>query len=149
VHSLSNSLLILKSLPVQAVLHTTVAAATAPNADLCFNATIKNVGAAGGWTSDVVVLGFIKSALPDSAPNAKLFDFRRIAKVAPGAAAAVRLCVDALAPTSSGGSALALVDVGGKSSVRPGTYTLTAGVKGGVGGAGAGGVIGTIVVAAA
>lgn len=119
-------------------LHTTVAAAeTKP---LCFSVTVKNEASAT-MESDVVVLGFIGSSLPDSPRNAKLCDFQREAAVKPGESRTVKLCVDSL------GRALALVDDAGNQRVVPGEYTVTAGVKGGVGGAGAGGVVGKVVVA--
>ena len=44
--------------------------------------------------------------------------------------------------------ALALVDAGGNQRVLPGEYTITVGVKGGVGGAGAGSVVGKLVITA-
>jgi hypothetical protein len=93
-------------------------------------------------TSDVVVLSFIGSDHPDAPRNPKLCDFAREGGVKPGEEREVRLCVDAL------GSALALVNDKGEQRVLPGEYTITAGVQGGVGGAGAGSVIGKVVVAA-
>ena len=93
-------------------------------------------------TSDVVVLGFIGSSLPDAPRNPKLCDFAREAAVAPGEKRSVKVCVGAL------GAAIALVDASGVQRVLPGSYTITAGVNGGVGGAGAGGIVGTVVVEA-
>ena len=57
----------------------------------------------------------------------------------PGETRAVRLCV--------GPDALPLVDDAGKARVLPGEYAVSAGVAGGVGGGGAGEVVGTIFVA--
>jgi len=122
-----------------ATLHTTVAAAE--SAPLCFHMSVTNTGAAA-VTADVVVLGFISSSLPDAPRNPKLCDFAREAAVAPGEKRGVKLCVGAL------GAALALVDDAGVQRVLPGSYTITAGVKGAVGGAGAGAVIGTLIVSA-
>jgi len=122
-----------------ATIHTTVAKAeTQP---LCVNVTVANAASAA-MASDVVVLGFIQSKLPDSPRNAKLCDFAREAAVKPGEKRSVKLCVESL------GKALALVDEDGEQRVVPGEYTLTVGVKGGVGGAGAGAAIGKVVVAA-
>jgi hypothetical protein len=123
------------------VVTTTVAAASAPGgaAALCFDVTVAS-SSASRMASDVVVLAFIGSSHPDATPNARLCDFAREAKVAPGEQRVVRLCVGSL------GSALALVDETGAERVVEGNYTITAGVAGGVGGAGAGGVVGTLVV---
>eukprot|EP00911_Craspedida_sp_UC1_P002910 UC1_evm2s2124 len=92
--------------------------------------------------SDVVVLGFVSSDLPDSPPNPKLCDFQREANVGVGETRTVKLCIDAL------GRALALVDAHGNQRVVPGEYTITVGVKaeGSVGGEGAGAVVGKVVV---
>ena len=144
-----------------ATLHTTVATALT-GAPLCFAVAVSNtVHAAGaatassttgttgtsgagaaptGVASDVVVLGFVQSSHPDAPRNGKLCDFAREAAVQPGETRAVNLCV--------GANALPLIDDAGKSRVLPGEYTVRAGVAGGVGGAGAGAVVGTIVVAA-
>ena len=120
-------------------LHTTVAAAESK--PLCFSVTVTNEASAT-MESDVVVLGFIGSSLPDSPRNAKLCDFQREAAVKPGESRTVKLCVDSL------GRALALVDQTGNQRVVPGEYTVTMGVEGSVGGAGAGKVVGKVVVAA-
>jgi hypothetical protein len=122
-----------------ATLHTTVA--TAERQPLCFSATVTNAVHAA-MASDVVLLAFIGSKLPDAPRNPKLCDFQREAAVRPGEARAVKLCVDSL------GAALALVDARGEQRVVPGEYTVTVGVRGGVGGAGAGSVIGKVIVAA-
>jgi hypothetical protein len=81
------------------------------------------------------------SELPDSPRNPKLCDFQREAAVQRGESRSVRLCVDSLGP------ALALVSEKGEQRVVPGEYTITVGVKGGVGGSGAGAVLGKVVVA--
>ncbi len=94
-----------------------------------------------GPPAAVVVLAFLKSDHPDATPNARLCDFVREARVTPGETRAVKLCVGGL-----GDGALATVDEAGKAQVVPGNYTVTVGVKGGVGGDGAGAVIGTLVV---
>jgi len=117
-----------------AVVHTTVAAAK--SASLCFSVHVKN--AAGGMPSDVVVLGFIKSDHADAPPNPKLCDFVREAAVRPAEQREVKLCV---------GAALPLVSEAGEERVLPGEYVITVGVKGGVGGVGAGSVVGKLNVA--
>ena len=112
-------------------LHTTVArAVTDP---LCLSLQIE--AAPVGMASDVVVLGFVRSDHADAPLNGKLCDFVRERALLPGERRQVEICVSA---------ALALVDDGGNERVLPGTYTVTAGVAGGVGGAGAGSVIGTV-----
>ena len=116
-----------------ATVHTTVAQAA--TASLCFSAQVKNTGS---MTSDVVLLGFVQSAHADAPRNPKLCDFVRQAAIAPGAQRKVELCV---------GAALALVDDAGNERVLPGEYIVTVGVKGGVGGVGAGSVVGTLLVA--
>ena len=130
-----------------ATLHTTVATALAK--PLCFGVNVSNTGgragagagaATTGVASDVVVLGFVKSSHPDAPRNGKLCDFARERAVQPGETRTVKLCV--------GPDALPLVDDAGKTRVLPGEYTVSAGVAGGVGGAGAGSQVGTIVVAA-
>ena len=120
-------------------LHTTVA--TAMDKPLCFVATVTNAASAA-MASDVVLLAFIGSKLPDSPRNPKLCDFQRVAAVQPGKSRSVKLCVNSPLP------ALALVDAKGNERVVPGEYTVTVGVQGGVGGSGAGSVIGTVIVAA-
>ena len=65
-----------------------------------------------------------------------------MAAVQPGQQRSVELCVDSL------GAALALVDAKGNQRVVPGEYAVTVGVRGGVGGSGAGSVIGKVVVSA-
>ena len=89
--------------------------------------------------SDVVVLGFIASAHADAPRNPKLCDFAREAAIKPAEAREVKLCVN---------NALALVDEAGNERVLPGEYTVTVGTRGGVGGAGAGSVIGRVFVSA-
>ena len=127
---------------VSSVLHTTVAKASAAKASsLCFKASVANV-AGSDFTSDVVLLAFIASTLPDAPRNPKLVDFQRVAAVAPGETRDVLLCVNAL-----GRGGLGLVDAEGNERVLPGTYTVTVGVSGGVGGSGAGSVVGTRIVA--
>jgi hypothetical protein len=121
-------------------LHTTVA--KAESQPLCFRVAVKNHATSHAMTSDVVVLAFIGSDHPDAPRNAKLCDFQREASVKPGESRTVELCVDSL------GRALALVDVAGRQRVVPGKFTVTVGVQGGVGGAGAGSAIGTVVVTA-
>ena len=123
-------------------LHATVA--EAESQPQCFS--VKVVNAAGrrmpsGMVSDVVVLAFIDSKLPDAPRNPKLCDFVREAAVKPGEQRDVKICADAI-------GALALVDAGGNQRVLPGEYTITVGVKGGVGGAGAGSVVGKLVITA-
>ena len=116
-----------------ATLHTTVAkAVTTP---LCFSVLVTNSGA---MASDVVVLGFVKSGHADAPRNPKLCDFVRESAIQPGAQREVQLCV---------GAALPLVDDAGNARVLAGEYSVTVGVEGGVGGAGAGSVVGTLVVA--
>lgn len=117
-------------------LHTTVA--TAGSKSLCFKIDVTNIHTT--ITSDVVVLGFVHSNHTDAPRNPKICDFARLAAVAPGTQRSVNLCVDAL------GAALALVNQNGEQRVLPGSYTMSAGVQGGVGGTGAGSVIGTIIV---
>jgi len=85
------------------------------------------------------MLGFIHSAHADAPRNGKLCDFARERAIRPGEARTVTLCA---------GAALPLVDDQGTERVLPGTYTLTVGVAGGIGGAGAGSTIGTVVVKA-
>ena len=124
------------------MLHTTVAKATMP---LCFAVNVSNAatssatGSAVGVASDVVVLGFVKSAHPDAPRNGKLCDFARERAMLSGETRAVQLCV--------GPDSLPLVDDAGTARVLPGEYIVSAGVAGGVGGSGAGSVVGTIVVA--
>ena len=101
---------------------------------------VEDDGAESNVISDVVVLGFVSSEHTDAPRNPKLCDFARESSVYPGEKRMVKLCVDAL------GVALALVNEKGEQRVLPGEYVMTAGVAGGVGGAGAGSVIGTIVV---
>ena len=119
-----------------AMLNTTVAAA--PSAPLCLSVEVSN-GAASKMASDVVVLGFIASAHADAPRNPKLCDFAREAAIKPAEAREVKLCVN---------NALALVDEAGNERVLPGEYTVTVGTRGGVGGAGAGSVIGRVFVSA-
>ena len=119
-------------------LHTTVA--KAQTSALCFNVTVKN-SAAAPMSSDVTLLAFIASTLPDAPRNPKLCDFQREAMVKPGEGRTVKLCVGSLGP------ALELVSVKGERRVVPGVYTVTVGVKGSVGGVGAGTTIGKVVVA--
>lgn len=121
-----------------AAIHTTVA--KAESQPLCFKTQVKNSG--GHVTQDVVLLGFIGSDHTDAPRNPKLCDFTREAAVRPNEQREVSLCVDSLGP------ALALVNDVGEQHVLPGKYTITVGVKGGIGGAGAGSVIGTVVVEA-
>jgi beta-D-xylosidase 4 len=117
-----------------AVLHTTVAAAkTQP---LCLDVHVVNER---GPASDVVVLGFVSSEHTDAPRNGKLADFVREGAVKAGEVRLVKLCI---------GAALPLVDAQGEERVLPGEYTVRVGVKGGVGGAGAGSVIGMVVVGA-
>jgi hypothetical protein len=124
-----------------ATIHTTVA--TAARQPLCFGVRMENIGQGErAHTSDVVVLGFIGSDHLDAPRNPKLCDFVREAAVKVGERREVGLCVESL------GSALALVDEKGVKHILPGEYTVTAGVQGGVGGAGAGSVVGTVVIAA-
>lgn len=101
---------------------------------LCFVATVTNAASAA-MASDVVLLAFIGSKLPDSPRNPKLCDFQRVAGVHPGQSRSV-LCVNSPLP------ALALVDAKGNERVVAGEYTVTVGVQGGVGGSGAGSAIG-------
>ena len=96
----------------------------------------------GSWTFDVVVLGFITSGHADQAVNPKLFDFVRVGSVRPHEQRAVKLCVNAI------GETLALVNDDGLQRVLPGKYVLSAGVKGAVGGSGAGSQVGTVFVSA-
>ena len=70
----------------------------------------------------------------------KLCDFSREAAVSPGTTRDVKVCANGLH------SALLLVDANGSQRVQPGNYTITVGVKGGVGGAGAGAVVGTVII---
>jgi len=120
-----------------AVLHTTVAAAEA-GAPLCFGVLVQSAKRSA-MAADVVVLGFVSSAHDDAPRNSRLCDFVREAALQPGAQAReLSLCVNA---------ALPLVNDAGEERVLRGTYTATVGVKGGVGGAGAGSVIGSVVVA--
>ena len=135
------------SLPAKAgpptTIHTTVAKARSQ--PLCFTVTVKN-GAGARMATDVVVLGFIASQLPDSPRNPKLCDFQRESAVLPGEQRHVQLCANAL-------GALALVDTSGAAPVErilPGEYTLTVGVggSGSVGGTGAGGTIGKLLLRA-
>ena len=119
-------------------LHATVA--EAESQPQCFSVKVSNAAGAA-MTSDVVVLAFIDSKLPDAPRNPKLCDFVREAAVKPGEQRDVKICADAI-------GALALVDAGGNQRVLPGEYTITVGVKGGVGGAGAGSVVGKLVITA-
>ena len=120
-----------------AILHTTVA--EAENTPLCFGVTVSNAATAS-FTADVVVLGFISSDHADAPANSKLCDFSREAAVSPGTTRDVKVCANGLH------SALLLVDANGSQRVQPGNYTITVGVKGGVGGAGAGAVVGTVII---
>lgn len=121
-------------------LRTTVA--RAESQPLCFHVTVKNEGfGSTAMATDVVILGFIKSQLLDSPRNAKLCDFHRESSLKPGEQRQVNLCVDSL------GRSLALVDQAGNQRVVPGEFTVTVGVKGGIGGTGAGTVIGKVIVA--
>jgi len=76
----------------------------------------------GDVTSDAVVLGFVSSNHTDAPANKELFDFARVAQLAPGASATVVLTL----PTP----VLALVDSDGAEWVRPGAYHLEFGVRG-------------------
>lgn len=102
----------------------------------CFPVNVSNVGRS---TSDVVVLGFISSNHTDAPRNPKLFDFAREASLYPGELRRVSLCA---------GEAVKLVDSSGVERVLPGTYQITVGVRGGVGGDGAGSVIGHLRIEA-
>lgn len=121
------------------MLYTTVS--TAASTPLCVQVGVTNTGK-GSWTSDVVVLGFITSSHTDQAANPKLFDFVRVGNVRPHEQRTVQLCVDAI------GETLALVNDDGVQRVLPGEYVLSAGVKGAVGGSGAGSQVGTVFVSA-
>ena len=104
---------------------------------LCFNVSITNTGLSSfKKPSDVVVLAFLKSDHVD-APIAKLGDFKRLSKIQVGETRSVSLCVEKRIP---------LVNEHGEERILPGNYTVSAGVKGGVGGSGAGTTIGTIVL---
>ena len=117
-----------------AVVHTTVkAAASEP---LCLAVTVIHQG---GPVSDVVLMGFISSDHTDAPRNGKLCDFAREGAIEPGQRRTVHLCV---------GKALPLVDEHGHERVLTGEYTVRAGVSGGVGGAGAGSVVGKVIVSA-
>lgn len=76
----------------------------------------------GSVVSDVVVLGFVNSSHADAPQHAELFDFARVAMLAPGASTTVHL---AMSP-----SVLATVDRRGVQSILPGTYTVRFGVEG-------------------
>ena len=117
---------------VDAVVHTTVA--TAGRQPICFKVTVHNKG---GLVTDVVVLGFMESDHADAPRNSKLADFVRASAVQVGEQRVVELCV---------GQALPLVNEQGHERVLEGEYRVIVGVKGGVGGAGAGTLIGTVVV---
>ena len=101
---------------------------------LCFAVTVLNTA---GMVTDVVVLGFIESSHPEAPPNSKLAAFERESRLEVGDQRVVQLCV---------GSALPLVDENGIENILEGSYRVLAGVKGGIGGDGAGATIGTIVV---
>lgn len=88
------------------------------------------------------MLGFITSSHADQAVNPKLFDFVRVGSVRPHEQRTVQLCVDAI------GKTLALVNDDGLQRVLPGKYVLSVGVKGAVGGSGAGSQVGTVLVSA-
>ena len=117
------------------VVHTTVA--TAASQPLCFDVDVINEDSRAGHTSDATMLGFVHSKHGDAPRNGKLCDFVREAAIVPGERRSVRLCV---------GTALPLVDDHGHERVLPGEYVVRAGVHGGVGGKGAGAVVGKVVV---
>ncbi len=134
-----------------AILKTTVSALSSPgkNDALCFNVTVS--AAKDGLESDVAVLGFLQpqhqsaiDVVTKKLPNPQLCDFTRLAAVKPGDKQQVSLCVDGLGP------GLQHVSEDGSKTVLPGEYVMTVGVKseGSVGGAGAGAVIGRVVVSA-
>merc|ERR1711920_9146 len=100
--------------------------------DLCFEARVANEG---DTVADVVLLAFIASNHTDAPRNSKLCDFKRESAMKPRESRKVMLCANA---------ALPLVDDKGKERVLPGEYTVTVGVQGGVGGDGAGSVIGKL-----
>ena len=116
---------------------------------LCFNATVS--AAKDGLESDLVVLGFLQpqhqaaiDVITKKLPNPQLCDFTRLAAVKPGDKQRISLCVNGLGP------GLQHVSEDGSKVVLPGEYVMTVGVKaeGSVGGAGAGAVIGRVVVSA-
>ena len=80
---------------------------------------VTNIGAVA---SGVSVLGFVNSSHLDAPANAELFDFARIASLAPGASASVKL---GMAP-----SVLSIIDSRGIQRILPGEYTITFGVEG-------------------
>ena len=138
-----------------AIIHTTVAVPDYEH--LCFEVYVTNAdsgvagagadvgadvtasaGAGVGMAVDVVVLAFIKSDHSDAPRNPKLADFVREDAIRVGEQRTVLVCV--------GPDSLPLVSDDGKERVLPGEYGVTVGVKGGVGGDGAGSLVGTIVV---
>lgn len=104
--------------------------------------------AKGGKASDVAVLAFLQpqqvasDSITKKLPNAQLCDFTKLAAVKPGEEREVSLCVNGLGP------GLQHVTEDGSTIVLAGEYVMTVGVKseGSVGGAGAGSVIGKVVV---
>ena len=131
-----------------AVIHSIVAVPDYEH--LCFEVYVTNVGsgvvdagagagAGVGMAVDVVVLAFISSDHSDAPRNPKLADFGREDAIRVGEQRTVLVCIG---PDYS----LPLVSDDGKERVLPGEYGVTVGVKGGVGGDGAGSLVGTIVV---
>jgi len=115
-----------------AVVHTSVGAVGSQ--PVCFNVTVHN---RGGLRTDVAVLAFVESDHADAPRNSKLADFVRESAVEVGEWRKVQLCVD---------KALPLVDAQGLECVLEGEYRVIVGVKDGVGGAGAGTLMGTVIV---
>ena len=148
-HGMSYGVFDFKASAEKKTLKTTVAKASSPagkHQPLCFNVTVS--AAKGGMASDVAVLAFLQpqqvasDAVSKKLPNAQLCDFTKLASVQPGEQREVSLCVNGLGP------GLQHVTEDGSTVVLAGEYLMTVGVKseGSVGGAGAGSVIGEVVV---
>ena len=88
--------------------------------------------------TDVVLIGFVASDHSDAPRNPKLADFVRESALEVGEQRSVELCV---------GEALPLVDKTGHERILAGEYRVSVGVKGGIGGTGAGAMIGKVLVA--
>jgi len=80
-----------------------------------------NVSNTGAVTSDVSVLGFFSTGLPGE-PLQELFDFARVAALAPGATATVTLTLPA--------GVAAVVDAAGEKSLVPGAFRVWVGEPG-------------------